>query len=185
MISTAAHPPYAHLRRREDVALLLPAGAIGIELGVAEGVFAERVLERSELGFLYGVDMYAGDREHDLAQYKRALTRLHRFRGRHALLHMRFQEAVDLFPDGYFDFIYVDGYAHTGEEGGGTFREWWPKLKPGGLFAGDDYHSDWPAVMTQVDAFLRSRELTGYLIPNAEPGVAFCKFPTWFALKPR
>lgn len=184
MVQTSQSQNYAHLRRRDDVALLLPNGAIGIELGVAEGVFSERVLEKSEIGFLYGVDMYAGDRGHDIEQYKRALRRLARFRGRSTLLHMRFDQALDLFPDAYFDFIYVDGYAHTGEEGGATFHNWWPKLKPGGVFAGDDYDPAWPDVVRHVDAFLSAHELTGYLIPSVEADVAYCKYPTWFTIKP-
>lgn len=43
-------------------------------------------------------------------------------------------------------FIYVDGYAHTGEDRGKTLFDWYPKLKIGGLMAGDDYHDDWPLV---------------------------------------
>lgn len=176
---------YGHLQQRHDVARLLPPGAVGIELGVAEGVFAERVLANTEVGFLYGVDMYAGDRGHDLEQYKRALTRLSRFRGRSALLHMRFDEALGLFADDSLDFIYVDGYAHTGEEDGATFRDWWPKLKPGGVFAGDDYDPAWPDVVRHVDAFLNARGLSGYIIPSKERDVAYCKYPTWFTFKPR
>lgn len=184
MIETTSLPAYERLKRRDDVAKLLRPGAIGIELGVAEAIFAERVLSNSSIGFLYGVDMYAGDRGHDLGQYKRALSRLLKFQGRSALLHMRFEQALDLFPDRFFDFVYVDGYAHTGEEGGGTFRDWWPKLKPGGIFAGDDYDPAWPDVMLHVDEFLRDKQLTGYVIPHVEPAERFCKFPTWFTIKP-
>jgi len=175
---------YCHLKQRHDVARLLPPGAIGIELGVAEGVFAERVLSNSDIDFLYGVDMYAGDRGHDIDQYKRALARLSLFRGRSALLHMRFDQALSLFADETFDFIYVDGYAHTGEEDGATFRDWWPKLKRGGVLAGDDYDPAWPDVVRHVDAFLTARGCTGYIIPSVEKDVAYCKYPTWFTIKP-
>ncbi len=185
LIETTKEPRFNRLARRDDVARLLAPGAVGIELGVAEGEFASRVLSRSEIGFLYGVDMYAGDRGHDIDQYKRALRRLAPFQGRSTLLHMRFDQALDLFDDATFDFIYVDGYAHTGEEGGATFRDWWPKLKPGGLFAGDDYdRAAWPDVVANVDAFLSANSLTGYLIPFVEADVAYCKYPTWFTIKP-
>lgn len=132
------------LRLRHDVAKLAEPGGIGIELGVAEGVFAERVLRTSKLSFLYGVDMYAGDRGHDTDQCRRALARLLRFRGRHAILRMRFDEALSLFPDNHFDFAYVDGYAHTGEEEGKTLEDWFPKVKLGGNSSGDDYGERWP-----------------------------------------
>lgn len=184
LLATPEVPQFAHLKQRDDVALLLAPGAVGIELGVAEAEFASRVLSKSSIGFLYGVDMYAGDRGHDIDQYKRALRRLAPFQGRSALLHMRFNEALDLFTDETFDFIYVDGYAHTGEEDGATFRDWWPKLKSGGIFAGDDYDPAWPDVVRNVDAFLEEHRLGGYIIPFVEKDVAYCKYPTWFTLKP-
>lgn len=171
------------LRQRDDVALVVADGGVGIELGVAEGYFAERVLAASGLSFLYGVDMYAGDRGHDLDQYKRALRRLAPFRGRHTLLKMRFDEALDLFPDEYFDFIYVDGYAHDGEDGGRTFSDWYPKLKSGGVLAGDDYHADWPLVVANVDRFLSDKGLELHLIACRE-STHYSRYPTWFALKP-
>jgi hypothetical protein len=31
---------------------------------------------------------------------------------------MSFDDALDIFDDEFFDFIYIDGFAHTGEEGG-------------------------------------------------------------------
>ncbi|HYD84363.1 MAG TPA: class I SAM-dependent methyltransferase [Opitutus sp.] len=184
MIDTSQTLQYAHLKKRDDVALLLPSGSIGIELGVAEGELASRLLKAPMLRFLYGVDAYAGDRGHDIDQYKRVLRRLDCYRHRYSLLQMRFDQALDLFDDASFDFIYVDGYAHTGEEGGATFREWWPKLKPGGVFAGDDYDPAWPDVVRHVDAFLADQQLTGFVIPYVESETPYCKYPTWFTLKP-
>lgn len=184
VLETSEVSAYAHLKRREDIALLLPENAVGIELGIAEGVLSERLLKHENIGFLYGVDMYAGDRGHDVEQYKRALRRMAPFQGRYSLLHMRFDQALDLFADESLDFIYVDGYAHTGEEGGATFHDWWPKLKPGGLIAGDDYALAWPDVIANVDNFLKKYELKGYVIPFVEKDTLYCKYPTWFAWKP-
>lgn len=172
------------LRLRHDVVKLANAGGVGIELGVAEGVFAERALRTSSLSFLYGVDMYAGDRCHDVDQYRRALARLMPFRTRHALIRMRFDEALELFDDEHFDFIYVDGYAHTGEEEGRTLEQWFPKLKPGGIFAGDDYSGHWPKVVEAVDRFAAARGLVLNIIDCAEPGTVWSEYPTWWARKP-
>jgi hypothetical protein len=41
-------------------------------------------------------------------------------------------------PDGYFDWIYVDAL-HTYEAVRDDLAAWWPKLRVGGLFSGDDY----------------------------------------------
>ena len=179
--NSRAMDPELHMRH--DVVKLVRPGGIGIELGVAEGIFAERVLRTSSLSFLYGVDMYAGDRGHDIHQYLRALTRLMPFRTRHSLIKMRFDEALHLFQDDYFDFIYIDGYAHTGEEEGRTLDEWFPKLRVGGIFAGDDYSAAWPKVVDVVDAFSRSKGLELHVIDCAEPGSIWSEHPTWWIRK--
>ncbi len=98
---------------------------------------------------------------------------------------MTFDQAVDLFPDAHFDFIYFDGYAHTGEEGGRTFRDWYPKLKPGGVMAGDDYDLKmWPLTVWAVNeavAQLGVRlRLTEFFSDEA-----YNRFPSWYFIKPQ
>lgn len=169
---------------RDDVATLIKPGGIGIELGVAEGKFSERILKKSQLAYLYSVDMYDGERCHDIDQFRRAITRLMPYRERNCLLKMRFDEALPLFEDGYFDFIYADGYAHTGEEEGQTFSDWYPKLKSGGIFAGDDYSPSWPKVVEEVDKFIARHGLKLHVIDCHEPDDWASQFPTWFTFKP-
>ncbi|WP_084581726.1 class I SAM-dependent methyltransferase [Sphingomonas azotifigens] len=168
--------------RRDDVAMIIRSGGIGVELGVAAGDFSKRILERSELAYLFSIDMWAGDRGHDVEQYKQALRLLNPYRDRNSCLRMRFDEALDLFGDDTLDFIYVDGYAHTGEENGLTFAQWFPKLRMGGIMAGDDYHSDWPLVMRAVDSFVAANGLELHVIQCAEDSWN-SRYPTWFAMK--
>ena len=105
-------------------------GLIGIELGVASGDFSRRLERTGLFDELYGVDAY-GD-HHNTREYKRALRTVGLGR-RYWLLRMRFNQALNLFEDGTFDFIYIDGYAHTGEDQGKTLFDWWPKVRVGGM----------------------------------------------------
>lgn len=66
------HSVLADMPSRDVFGDLIPDSATGIELGVAFGGFSKRLLERNTSLFLYGVDMYAGDRGHDVSQYKAA-----------------------------------------------------------------------------------------------------------------
>jgi len=50
-------------------------------------------------------------------------------------------EASVTFDDDYFDFIYVDG-DHSFEACKDDIELWLPKLRKGGIMAGDDYHKD-------------------------------------------
>ncbi|HOA94537.1 MAG TPA: hypothetical protein PKJ79_12325, partial [Quisquiliibacterium sp.] len=109
--------PFRVLRncQRHDVVHLLEGNDnVGVELGVAEGVFSERMVRSGRFSTFIGIDMYAD--LHDTAEYKRALRRVG-LQAPYKLLRMRFDEAIDLFDDGSLDFVYVDGYAHGGEEG--------------------------------------------------------------------
>jgi len=47
-------------------------------------------------------------------------------------------EAARQFDDNTFDWLYVDAL-HTKQALLEDLRAWWPKLRPGGLFTGDDY----------------------------------------------
>lgn len=173
------------LKSRDDLLKWLPRDGVGVELGVAAGGFSLQILRQSQLGFLYSIDMWAGDRGHDVAQYRFVLERLAPYRTRNLPIKMRFDEALPLFQDSFFDFIYVDGYAHTGEEGGQTFHDWLPKLKPGGIMAGDDYSPAWPQVISAVDAFVAQYGLKLNVIPSRgtreDGGV---DYPSWYIVKP-
>ncbi len=79
--------------------------------------------------------------------------RLAAFDGRFTILRTSFAEAAEQFADGFFDFIYIDGYAHTGQDQGRTLADWWPRLKTGGIFAGHDYCATYPQTVKVVDEF--------------------------------
>lgn len=164
--------------RREDVVKLLskPTGNRGIELGVAEGIFSERMVKSGCFNEFFGVDMYADS--HDTAQYKRALERVG-LSAQYKLLRMTFNEAFDLFPDEYFDFVYVDGYAHSGEEGGETIYEWFKKVKVGGVIAGDDYDERWPLVVQAVDSLAEDLGADIVLTGVLEEDTIFSECPSW------
>lgn len=167
--------------RRHDLTRLLDGNAnLGVELGVAEGIFSERMMQSGRFNRFYGIDMYADI--HDVAEYKCALQRMRSFEGYH-LLRMRFDEALDLFDDSSLDFVYVDGYAHGGEEGGETIFAWAKKVKIGGVIAGDDYHPRWPLVCRAVDEFVRQMDATLMLTEIVEPDNGYCQFPSWAVVK--
>lgn len=172
------------LEKRHDIIKLVKPNGIGIELGVAEGVFSERILESQRLHYLYGVDLYNSD-NHNINQYKRALTRTSCFRNSYELLRMSFSEALGLFPDNYFDFIYIDGYAHTGQDNGQTLYDWYPKLKRGGIFSGDDYHPHFPQTIEAVDRFSKEYDIPTNVIECHEPYSVWSEYPTWYMIDPR
>ena len=153
------------------------AEGICCELGVCKGEYSEAILQGSNCELLYSIDRWAGDRGHNNKQYMQAMSRLHPYGGRNMVLRMSFEEACERFPNGFFDFIYIDGYAHTGQDGGKTLEQWWPLLKSGGIFAGHDYCPKWAATMKAVDSFVSHRGLKLYTTQKD-------RYPSWFVFKP-
>jgi hypothetical protein len=153
---------------------------VGIELGVAGGSFSTRIVESGKFTKVFGVDTY-DDYYHHIDEYRQAIERVGLL-SNYSLLRMTFEEALELFPDDFFDFIYVDGFAHTGQEGGETLADWWPKLKTGGIMAGDDYHSDWPLVQWAVNDFAQALGLDLTVTEKTESH-SYNRYPSWFVTK--
>lgn len=166
--------------RKELPRFLERDGLIGIELGVAGGWYSKRLMETGLFKELYGVDLY-GD-HHDTEEYIKALHNVGMGKP-YWLLRMSFEEALNAFPDEYFDFVYIDGYAHTGEERGKTMFDWFAKVKVGGMIAGHDYHKKWPLVQISVDALaeeLQQPVMRTALSKKRDPQD---KFPSWAMFK--
>jgi len=154
---------------------------IGIELGVAGGVFSKRMVESGKFKMFYGVDIYSD--HHDTNEYLSALQ-LVGIDAHYKLLRMTFDDALHLFQDDYFDFIYFDGYAHTGEEGGKSFVDWYRKVKIGGVIAGDDYHDDWPLVKWAVNTFVKALG-ADLSVTGLTETTNLSHYPSWFFTKMR
>lgn len=82
-------------------------------------------------------------------------------RGIHAVREAASVEAARLYPDASLDFVFIDG-DHEEASVAADVAAWLPKVKPGGLLAGDDYSAAWPGVAAAVDKiFGAARELRG------------------------
>lgn len=148
----------------------------GVELGVARGQFSATILANPNVTRLWSIDKW--NDHHDLKEYMAASELLAGAgAGKCIPLRMTFEEAASLVNNLSMDFCYVDGYAHLGQEGGKTLDQWWEKLKPGGVFSGHDYHSDFPKTIAAVDSFVKKH---GVSLSVTKEG----KYPSWWVRKP-
>lgn len=158
---------------RDDLAKM--AYGVAAELGVAAGEYSATLLERGDIAVLYSIDRWAD--HHDEKEYQCACKRLSEFGCRSRIVRASFSEAVNKFPDEYFSLVYIDGYAHTGQDGGRTLRDWWPKLKSGGIFAGHDYSPQFQPTIDAVDVFAAEHGLKVNLTTDDA-------LPSWWVVKP-
>jgi len=121
---------------------------IGLEIGCYAGVNAEYLLNSLPQLKLHGVDPYTPYVDwngsytcgnNDSAE-KQAMDRFSKFPDRFTLHKMTSDDAFNLFPDDYFDFIFIDGL-HTYEQVIVDCINYYPKIKTGGLFSGHDFNT--------------------------------------------
>lgn len=149
----------------------------GIELGVADGSFSSVILLNPKVTRLWSIDRWSD--HHDIRECKRASERLVKEgEGRCIPLRATFDEALPLFEDGSLSFIFIDGYAHTGQQGGKTLSDWWPKLATGGIFSGHDYHERWTPTVLAVDKFIAEHGLSLNVC-----GTEKDTYPSWWVMK--
>lgn len=147
----------------------IPSNGIWIELGVAAGTFAQEVCSRRVDVRYLGIDRWSD--HHNENEMRHAYARLSKFPFA-TLCRNSFEEASKTVPEDSCDAIYVDGYAHTGQDAGRTLDLWWPKVKRGGFLCGHDYDlNKWPNTFKAVNYFAGHRGLSVEVI-NEDSGYA-------------
>lgn len=167
--------------RRSFLLSTLPENAVCAEIGVYKGNFSAKLLKYAKPEVLHLIDpwarndgadyegawyggqasgqatmdeVYSAVEERFAQEIEYGKVRLHRSPS---------SEAVSTFPDNYFDWVYIDG-DHLYEAVLQDLKLYFPKVKSGGLIAGDDYGKDdhwWGDGVTRaVDEFAEERGLT-------------------------
>jgi len=163
---------------RDFLLQLLPKFSIGIEIGVDEGNFSERILEIVRPKKLYLVDPWEfknddlyrntpyGSEKIDNQKmmdikYENVKKRFESLINKNqVVIHRGFSEPISkLFEDNYFDWIYIDGN-HLYDFVKKDLSSYLPKIKPGGFITGDDYYDEgWSkgGVKKAVDEFIDAK----------------------------
>jgi SAM-dependent methyltransferase len=142
---------------RERLLQAMPAHAICAEIGVWEGDFSRRMLDRTRPAKLHLIDPWryeqdltykdslyggqiGGSQAHLDGVYARVCKRFApEIAAGQVLIHRGDSHTVcEQFEDQYFDWIYIDGN-HLYEFAIRDLRLYHRKVKPGGFLTGDDY----------------------------------------------
>ena len=160
----------------------LSVEGVGIELGVGTGVFSKAICDYTKLSVVYGIDQYSDHHDEQEMQSMKTLLSKEIKENRYKFLRGKFCDLVNGFSDETFNFIYIDGYAHTGQEQGSTLVEWWPKLKRGGIFSGHDYHPRYARTVSAVNDFINKHSLKLNIV-NEQVSRAMSIYPSWWCVK--
>jgi hypothetical protein len=137
------------------------------EIGVERGVNATEILQGLNVQRLYLVDHYLpyGDcltnggcpQEVQDKVYRNMFMNLQNYLDRITLVTKDSVFASSLFPDEFFDFVYIDA-SHDYEPVRQDILAWWPKIKVGGIIGGHDYKNS-PYVEQAVKDFAADKQL--------------------------
>lgn len=121
---------------------------IGIEIGSETGATSEHLLCNKEDLILHCVDPFmpyndksvsgANFPDHDKNHYQNFLNRMKLYEDRMILHRKTSDEALNDFEDDAYDFIFIDGL-HEYDQVKKDIKNYYPKIKNGGVFAGHDY----------------------------------------------
>lgn len=162
---------------RKFILDMVPKSAICAEIGVWKGDFSKQILETVKPKKLHLIDPWKFTPEYKDRWYGGTIAKNQKdmdgiYEGvkkafkndNRVVIHKSFShEIVRKFRDNYFDFVYVDGN-HSYEYVKRDLENFFPKVKKGGIMAGDDYISFWSllnrfAVKRAVDEFVKKHNL--------------------------
>jgi hypothetical protein len=110
-----------------------------VEVGVDEGEFSNVFYITKEFGEIILVDPWMDAGLQDMMNYKYTLVSTKFSRDpRVKVLRYPSQTAARFFPDGYFDFVYIDAL-HDEVSVYEDCMAWFPKVKRQGVIAGHDF----------------------------------------------
>ena len=145
-----------------------PSSGIWVELGSWTGRSAAycvvELLNREKLGEFYCVDSWKGEAaiayDPDTVQdLKKIFKQNVKPVVKHInMLNMISWNAAKRFDDNSVDFCYVDA-GHSYEAVTKDLEAWWPKIRPGSMFGGDDYTKGYPGVQQAVWDFFGPRDI--------------------------
>jgi hypothetical protein len=128
---------------RLDLAKLFTG--VGVEIGVAEGWYSNKIMELGKVTKMYGVDPYiphSGYRDYTReTTFNRLQAKAHERLDKYSnyeFIRGYSLETAKKFEDNSLDWVYIDG-DHSYEAVMDDITVWIAKVKPGGIIAGDDY----------------------------------------------
>jgi hypothetical protein len=190
--------PRPLVSERGDFAVLLNRRGLlgcGVEVGVKRGEFSQSLLDVWNGRHLLSVDPWthaAGDGYIDVANvpqaehdryFRETVARLRPFGQRSTVLRMTGDGAAARVPHHSLDFVYLDA-RHDSASVRSDLRQWFPKVRPGGVLAGHDYVDGLLpqglfGVRSAVDSFCRARRI------RVTATFADGEWPSWYVMIPK
>lgn len=156
----------------EQVLDVIDKNCVWVELGSWTGKSAAycivELINREKLGKFFCVDTWEGGVEHQDHEFIETKSlrdifdnNLTPLAGKYTPIKSISWEAASQFDDNSVDFCYIDA-GHTYSDVTNDITAWYPKIKSGSFFGGDDYTKGWPEVQQAVWDFFKPLNIKVY-----------------------
>lgn len=192
-----------NLNDRYDLIESLPKTFVkGVEIGVWQGVFTSHMVANTSM-HITGIDPWCETSSHpDIdydaedydpfavgvdgllsheARYIASVNALSRFPLQRWSLLRSFSHRVAPFIQNDLDFVYIDGN-HDYESVSRDIKDWFPKLRAGGILSGHDYNETNPGTKQAVNEFAKEQDLE-FKITGTTPSKGDADAPSWIFIK--
>jgi len=136
---------------------------VGVEIGVAQGINTESILETLNIKKLFLVDPYKPYYQKGelwiqyVKSYEEAVKRLNNYSSKVTFIRLPSHEVAKIIPN-ELDFVYIDGN-HDYEYVKMDIEDYYPKIKRGGVLGGHDFYGDFLGVCRAVVEFANKNKL--------------------------
>lgn len=184
------------LSTRESLIQSLPHNGVVAEIGVDYGFFSEKIYELNKPSKLILVDcweeqseeVYGNDPANNTnkfknSQFEEVLNKFSKY-ANVVICKEYSQSAAMLFPNDFFDWIYIDAnHLQVVED----IIAWWNKVKVGGFILGHDYTmvGDYITVKRDIDLFIKENGIDLFITTGEGGDVYEKNYPTWGFKKDR
>jgi len=142
---------------------------IGAEVGVKNGRFSNKILNKWHGELLYSIDCWSGDDPTKNKRYVNTKNLLEKHKNRSKIIIATSERARRRIKNNSLDFCYIDA-DHNYQKVKKDINWWWVKIKKGGILCGHDYGYNfkpreewpWPGVRKAVDEFCKQNKLAIY-----------------------
>ena len=153
----------------DHICRIAPDGSHFVEVGAWKGrstAFMAVCIANSGKNIKFDVvDTWLGSPEHSEEEsiknntlYEEFISNMEPVKEYYTPLRMTSLEAVTRYEDESLTFVLLDA-AHDYDNVKADILAWLPKVKKGGVIAGDDYHHTWSGVIKAVDEILPDAEV--------------------------
>lgn len=151
---------------------LIPKNSIGAEIGVWHGQFSNQLIQRIEPKMLHLIDPWIWKKGFKGESFKgekvknqEVMDTMYKFvcdkygSKPNVTIHRDYSESIyNKFKNDYFDWIYIDGL-HSFEAVYNDMKNYYPKVKTGGIIIGDDFNIRGDRVKRAVNKFTEETSL--------------------------